>query len=46
MNDKERKALDRDKIISNAITAALALLIVGIVALSLYVVLSPRVKTR
>lgn len=42
--ENKKIRLDKEKIISNALTASLTILIVGMVAISLYIVVWPKIK--
>lgn len=47
MNENEEdKKIDKIKIISNALTASISILLVGIVAVSLYIVISPKINEK
>lgn len=47
MNENdENKKIDKWKIVSNALTASITILLVGIVAVSLYIVISPKITEK
>lgn len=47
MNENdENKKIDKWKIVSNALTASITILLVGIVAASLYIVISPKITEK
>ncbi len=47
MNENdENKKIDKWKVVSNALTASITILLVGIVAISLYIIISPKITEK